>query len=108
MIEPYNSKYFSPSKLFRRLSILLLIKDNASISQHGLAEKSHLSSSMVNIYIKELSEEGLIKITGNSNRTFEYHLTENGRATLNSDFMAFSAEKRYSSMPPSKRKSSNS
>ncbi len=92
MIQPYNSKYFSPSKEFRRLSLLLLIKANAHISQHGLAEKSHLSSSMVNIYIKELSKEGLIRIAGNSNRTFEYHLTMAGKSFLDKHFLEFSAE----------------
>jgi len=92
LIEPYNSLYLSPSKEFRRLSLLLLIKGNAHISQHALAEKSHLSSSMVNIYIKELSKDGLITASGNSNRTFEYHLTENGESFLNRQFLAFSAE----------------
>ena len=92
MIEPYNSMYLSPGKQFRRLSLLLLIKDNAHTSQHALAEESHLSSSMVNIYIKELSKNGLITASGSSNRTFEYHLTKSGRDFLNKHFLAFSAE----------------
>jgi predicted transcriptional regulator len=72
--------------------LLLLIKDNAHISQHGLAQESHLSSSMVNVYIKELAKEGLIRISGNSNRTIAYHLTHSGKSFLDKHFLEFSAE----------------
>lgn len=47
---------------------------------------------MVNIYIKELSKQGLIRISGNSNRTFEYHLTKAGKTFLDKHFLEFSAE----------------
>ncbi|MBF0200687.1 MAG: winged helix-turn-helix transcriptional regulator [Desulfamplus sp.] len=92
MIEPYHSKYLSPSKEFRKLSLLLLIKDGANISQHTLAEKSHLSSSMVNVYIKDLADEALITVSGKSNRTIRYHLTEKGKKFLYKNFLEFSAE----------------
>lgn len=61
-------------------------------SQHLLAEKSHLSSSMVNIYIKELSQAGLITVLGKTNRSTEYHLTEKGEKKLFQDFISFSSE----------------
>ncbi|SLM30111.1 putative Regulatory protein MarR [Desulfamplus magnetovallimortis] len=92
MIEPYNAKYLSPSKEFRRLSLLLQIKENSNISQHTLADRSHLSSSMVNVYIREMTEEELLTVSGNSNRTISYHLTEKGNKYLYKHFLAFSAE----------------
>ena len=47
---------------------------------------------MVNIYIKELNNEGLISISGETNRTTQYHLTEKGQKKLFKDFLSFSAE----------------
>ncbi|WP_320040115.1 MarR family winged helix-turn-helix transcriptional regulator [uncultured Desulfobacter sp.] len=92
MIIPYNTTYFSPSKVYRRLSILMLIKDMPHSSQHLIAQKSHLSSSMVNIYIKELKQAGLITVSGKTNRTTEYHLTQKGQKKLFQDFISFSSE----------------
>ncbi|MCG8549674.1 MAG: hypothetical protein MI799_04640, partial [Desulfobacterales bacterium] len=56
------------------------------------AQKSHLSSSMVNIYIKELKQAGLITVSGKTNRTTEYHLTPEGQKKLFQDFISFSSE----------------
>nr|WP_319492715.1 winged helix-turn-helix transcriptional regulator [uncultured Desulfobacter sp.] len=92
LIIPYTTTYFSPSKEYRRLSILMLIKDMPHSSQHVLAQKSHLSSSMVNIYIKELKQAGLITVSGKTNRTTEYHLTPKGEKKLFQDFISFSSE----------------
>nr|WP_319394463.1 MarR family winged helix-turn-helix transcriptional regulator [uncultured Desulfobacter sp.] len=92
MIIPYTTTYFSPSKEYRRLSILMLIKDMPHSSQHVLAQKSHLSSSMVNIYIKELKQACLITVSGKTNRTTEYHLTPKGEKKLFQDFISFSSE----------------
>lgn len=92
MIAPYKTTFFSPSKEYRYLSLLLLIKEMPKASQHQLAEKSHLSSSMVNIYIRELSKEGLISVSGETNRSIRYHLTEKGQKKLFKDFLTFSAE----------------
>lgn len=61
-------------------------------SQHLIAQKSHLSSSMVNIYIKELRQAGLITVSGKTNRTTEYHLTPKGQKKLFQDFISFSSE----------------
>lgn len=70
----------------------MLIKEMPLSSQHVIAEKSHLSSSMVNIYIKELKQAGLITVSGNTNRTTEYHLTPTGQKKLFQDFISFSSE----------------
>lgn len=47
---------------------------------------------MVNNYIKELQDEGLIIITGNTNRTQQYHLTPSGRDVLISSLLSYSSE----------------
>lgn len=92
MISPFNSKFLSPTKLFRRLSVMLAINEAPSKSQHAIGRQTHLSSSMVNNYIKSLQQEGLIRVTGDTNRTRRYHLTGKGRNTLREDFLCYSAE----------------
>jgi len=92
MIQPFNSSFLVPTKRFRRLSVLLAVHNTPRISQHKIAEMTHLSSSMVNNYIKGLKQEGLLRITGETNRTQEYHLTEGGEKELMSLLMAYSTE----------------
>ena len=92
MISPFNSEFLSPTKLFRRLSVMLSISDAPNKSQHTIARQTHLSSSMVNNYIKSLVREGLIRVSGKTNRTQRYHLTESGQDILREDFLAYSAE----------------
>ncbi len=92
MISPFNSTFLSPTKLFRRLSVMLAISDASNKSQHIIARQTHLSSSMVNNYMKSLRREGLIRVAGSTNRTQTYHLTDTGRNVLRNDFLAYSAE----------------
>ena len=92
MIPPFSSEFLAPTKRFRRLSVLLAIHDSSQISQHKIARIAHLSSSMVNNYIKELHEKRLIKITGRTNRTQKYYLTPSGRQLLISSLLSYSSE----------------
>ena len=92
MISPFNSKFLSPTKLFRRLSVMLAINETSRKSQHAIGRQTHLSSSMVNNYIKTLQRDGLIRVTGDTNRTQRYHLTDEGRDVLREDFLCYSAE----------------
>ncbi|MHC4558348.1 MAG: winged helix-turn-helix transcriptional regulator [Planctomycetota bacterium] len=92
MIQPFQSKFLTPTKIFRRLSVLLAIRNAPRISQHKIAKITYLSSSMVNNYMKELQQEGLITVTGDTNRTQEYHLTSSGRDKLISLLLSYSAE----------------
>jgi len=62
------------------------------ISQRKVGEIARLSSSMVNNYVKELQKQELITVTGNTNRTCEYHLTAKGRDELLSLLITYSAE----------------
>lgn len=92
MIEPYLSQYLEPSKQYRRFSLLLCIKKKPDISQKLLGQKTSLSSSMVNNYIKELSKDGLLSVSGTSNRDMTYHLTDRGKEYVSRNFLSFSAE----------------
>lgn len=92
MIQPFSSEFLAPTKRFRRLSVLLAIHDSSRVSQHKIARIARLSSSMVNNYIKELHEQGLIKITGRTNRTQRYYLTPSGREMLISSLLSYSSE----------------
>lgn len=92
MIEPFCSTFLSPTTRYRRLSILLAIQHAPDASQHKIARMTHLSSSMVNNYMKEFQQEGLVSVTGETNRSQRYHLTAAGRAALMTWFLAYSSE----------------
>jgi len=92
MIQPLNSNFLTPATRLRRLSVLLAVQDSPILSQHKIARMTRLSSSMVNNYIKRLQHEGLIRITGNTNRTQCYHLTPAGRDELMVMILEYSSE----------------
>ena len=71
-------QFFKSSPLFKRLLILTALEQNPSISQHTLAHEVGLTSSMVNNYIRTLSENRLISVKGSTNRTMSYTLTPKG------------------------------
>ena len=90
MIKPFGAHYLSPTKEFRKLSVLLSIHHTPEISQHAIGKHAHLSSSMVNNYIKQFKAEGLITVTGETNRTQRYHLTRDGHRVLKESLLAYS------------------
>lgn len=92
MIHVAESKFLTPTKDLRCLSILLAVQGDTGASQHRIAQVARLSSSMVNIYIKELQQENMITITGNTNRTQQYHLTASGKSMLMDLLLSYSAE----------------
>ena len=92
VIDPFQSRFLSPTKAFRRFSVLLAIQDTPDISQKQMGTVTHMSSSMVNNYIKALKQEGRIAVQGTTNRNQSYHLTESGHQELIQSLMDFSAE----------------
>ena len=92
MIEAFQLKFLSPTKQFRRLSVLFSIHARPDASQHKIALKTHLSSSMVNNYIKWLRHEGMITVLGSTNRNRQYYLSESGRVMLRNAVLDYSAE----------------
>lgn len=92
MIQAFYSKYLTPTKHCRRLSVLLTVHNEPKVSQHQIAKKTNLSSSMVNNYIKCLKDEGVITVSGKTNRTQSYHLTANGQNELRESLLEYSSE----------------
>ncbi|MFC1822691.1 winged helix-turn-helix transcriptional regulator [Thermodesulfobacteriota bacterium] len=82
MIQLTDAKFLTPTKRSRRLSIMLAIHNEPRLSQHKIGQIAQLSSSMVNNYIKEFLNEGIITVSGNTNRTQSYHLTSVGQKEL--------------------------
>jgi DNA-binding MarR family transcriptional regulator len=92
MLKSFASTFHTPAIKLRRLSVLMAIHDSPRLSQHKIARITHLSSSMVNNYIKKLQKEGLIQVTGSTNRTQGYHLTPAGQGKLFALILDYSAE----------------
>lgn len=92
MLEPLATTFLGPTKESRRLSILLTIYHNPSVSQHQIGKLNDLSSAMVNNYVKELQNSGFLLISGDTNRTQTYHLTSPGIEELKKLLHLYSAE----------------
>lgn len=92
MIQTDKAAFLNPTKEFRRLSILLAIQGAPEISQHKIAKLVGLSSSMVNVYIRQFQQERLIRVSGATNRTQRYHLTPDGQSKLMDFLLSYSAE----------------
>ena len=92
MIQQFASQFLAPTKKLRRLSVLLTIDNDSTISQQEIGKLACLSGSMVNNYVKELQGEGLIIVGGDNNRSQTYHLTESGRMELQSLLRLYSKE----------------
>ncbi len=84
--------FLSPTTLFRRLAILLALRDQPEQSQHAIARAAGLSSAMVNTYIKQLVGDRLLLRSRPNNRDMRYCLTTEGKAALSSLFSRYSAE----------------
>ncbi len=70
----------------------MAVRDVPRISQKKIGGMTHLSSSMVNNYIRDLKEEGLLNVTGETNRSQSYHLTPKGQEVLRESLLSYSAE----------------
>ncbi len=76
----------------KELNLLKLIADDGTISQERLARRIHLAPSMVNRYIKRLSEDGIIEFGGSNHKTRTYHLTKRGMNRKNELFLEYLLE----------------
>lgn len=85
-------KFIRPTREMRQLQILNEINRNPDVSQRSLAKVALISSTMVNNYIMELVASGSLLVSGDSNRKFTYHLTEDGKKQKNDLFFHASKE----------------
>lgn len=74
--------FFNPSPNFREMSILKALTESSSVSQERLARLAGIVPSMVNKYIKDFEDSGLIQKEGENRRNMKYVLTEAGKFRL--------------------------
>jgi DNA-binding MarR family transcriptional regulator len=81
-----------PSRECREMAVLAEIGKNDSVSQRSLARAAGVSATMINAYVDDLVGRGLLEVTGDTNRTYRYHLTEAGRTRHEEIFRQLSRE----------------
>lgn len=81
-----------PSRHIRELVLMVEIEHDPSISQSRLAAKAGLVPSMVNNYIRRMSDQGLVKKMGASHRCTTYHLTSLGKEKYHDLMRRYSIE----------------
>lgn len=82
MLQLSEFSFLKPSPRYRELILLASIRRNPGISQMELAKTAGIRPSMVNVYLSEFENEGLIEKRGPSKRKMTYHLTANGEKRL--------------------------
>ncbi len=87
-----SEHFFTPTKRLRRLTILLAIHQEPRTSQHDIARRAVISSSLVNGYIKSLASDGLIATRIRNQRDRDYSLTKQGEKELSSLLLDYSTE----------------
>ena len=75
-------EFFHPTKAMRELFVLLSLDETEKMSQHELARKIGVSSSMANNYMKQVVGQGMVAASGHTNRTMKYAVTRKGNDQL--------------------------
>src|SRR5579862_2659323 len=81
-----------PSRECREMAVLAEIEKTSAVSQRSLARAAGVSATMINAYVDDLVGRGLLDVTGDTNRTYRYHLTEAGRIRRTEIFRQLSGE----------------
>lgn len=84
--------YLKPSKSTRVLAILEALTRDSSLSQYELGKRLNLSGAMVNQYLKQLQEDGLVEFMPVNGKSYRYTLTEAGRRSRREMFSDYSSE----------------
>lgn len=85
-----DNSFFKPTLLYKEFMILDLIEKDANITQREISKTIGVAVSMVNQYIENFVEEGLIKKKKHSTKTVEYFVTKKGterRKLLNINYL---------------------
>jgi len=91
MVE-VSLEFFHPTKIMRELFVLLCLDEAENVSQHELARRIGVSSSMANNYMKQLVGQGMVTISGHTNRTMKYAVTRKGNGRLTGLMSIYSRE----------------
>ncbi|TAJ26351.1 MAG: winged helix-turn-helix transcriptional regulator [Nitrospirae bacterium] len=71
-------QFLRPTKLMRELFVLLALEETSNLSQHQLAKKVGVSSAMSHNYMKDLIDQGVVSVSGQTNRNMKYVVTAKG------------------------------
>ncbi|GAB6137398.1 winged helix-turn-helix transcriptional regulator [Halanaerobaculum tunisiense] len=85
-------KYLTPSSKLKKVLLLKEIAKDPNISQSELADKIGVVPSMVNNYIKQFVEEGLLEKEVQSSRNMKYYLTTFGQDYKDRNLFAYMIE----------------
>lgn len=78
--RPY--RFFRPTTALWELRILATLAEGGAVSQHEVARRSGLGSTMAHHYVRRMIDGGLVAVTGETNRTMRYAVTDSGVAYL--------------------------
>ncbi len=84
--------YLKPSKSTRVLAILEALTRNSALSQFELGKQLNLSGAMVNQYLKQLQQSGLVEFVPVNGKSYEYSLTDEGQQSRRDMFSDYSSE----------------
>lgn len=84
--------FLKPSKSTRVLAILEALTRNSALSQFELGKQLNLSGAMVNQYLKQLQESGLVEFVPVNGKSYQYSLTEEGQQSRRDMFSDYSSE----------------
>ena len=92
MILTGSFQLLKPSRECREMAVLAEIGKSDAVSQRSLARAAGVSATMINAYVDDLVGRGLLEVTGDTNRSYRYHLTEAGRVRHEEIFRQLSRE----------------
>jgi len=84
----YN--FFNPTAKYKRYLLLSTIEKGDILTQREIAKKLNIAPSMVNMYLADCLNNGLVEKITNSKKDVKYHITDKGiseKKTLNIEFL---------------------
>lgn len=90
-----NNLFFKPTPIYKEYMILDLIEKNAQVTQRQMSMSIGGSVSMINYYLDQYEEKGLIKRKKHSTKTVEYFVTKKGmerKQVLNISYLSASLD----------------
>ena len=91
-MDIHSYSFLNPSPNLRELTVLRMLMENPALSQETLARNTGVVPSMVNRYLKDFEEEGLLIKEGENRRSMRYVLSEDGKYRLQYLTIAFLSE----------------
>jgi DNA-binding MarR family transcriptional regulator len=91
-MRAHSFRFFKPTREIREMLVLAEIGRDSAVSQRALARTAGVSATMINAYIDGLVGLGYVDVSGETNRTYRYHLTPAGAARRDELTGAVSAE----------------